>query len=165
MQYGHDQNPGMCNWMSYQVAPTPMSITDQDGNRLRLHSKFLSGDFLTNERLKLDQPNISPNYQLFHAPLESSEHVVVVFRATQGVQSRLMPDLMNTVAQWTSLVSSTNFHHDTFSPWLHLTQPLWLLPRTSLQPSHFHYLQRLDLCNKFCMVMFAENLKKWKWRF
>jgi hypothetical protein len=74
-------------------------ITTQDVKKLRLHLKFLTGDFLTNERLNLDQPNLSPACQLCHAPVESSEHVLVVCKATQEVRSRLIPDLMNTVAQ------------------------------------------------------------------
>ena len=96
MQYLNVQLAGLSG------APHPCLhniITTQDVKRLRLHLKFLSGDFLTNERLNLDQPNISPACKLCHAPVESSAHVLVVCRATQEVRSRLMPDLMNTVAQ------------------------------------------------------------------
>ena len=96
MQYLNVQLTGLSG------APHPCLhniITTQDVKRLQLHLKFLSGDFLTNERLNLDQPNISPACKLCNAPVESSEHVLVVCRATQEVRSRLVPDLMNTVAQ------------------------------------------------------------------
>ena len=55
---------------------------------LRLHIKFLSGDFLTNERLSIDNPALSPACPLClsHDPgnvlLESTEHVLVTCRAT-----------------------------------------------------------------------------------
>ena len=63
------------------------------------HLKFLTGDFLSNERLNLDQPHRSPACQLCDAPVESSEHILVVCKAMQDVRSKLIPDLMNTVAQ------------------------------------------------------------------
>ena len=72
--------------------------TTQDVKKLRLHLKFLSGDFLTNERLSIDQPSISPACSLCDAPVESIEHVLVVCRATGEVRSRLLPELMNAVA-------------------------------------------------------------------
>ena len=96
MQYLNVQLNGLSG------APHPCLLnimTTQDVKKLRLHLKFLTGDFLTNERLNLDQPNLSPACQLCHAPVESAEHVLVVCKATQEVRSRLIPDLMNTVAQ------------------------------------------------------------------
>ena len=69
--------------------------TTQDAKKLRLHMKFLTGDFLTNERLSIDQPNLSPAYSLCDQPVESIEHVLVACRATSDVRSRLLPDLMN----------------------------------------------------------------------
>ena len=72
--------------------------TTQEAKKLRLHIKFLVNDFLTNERLSLDQPSISPACPLCHAPLDSIEHVLVVCRATSEVRDRLLPELLNTVA-------------------------------------------------------------------
>ena len=72
--------------------------TTQDAKKLRLHKKFLTGDFLTNERLSIDQPNLSPACSLCDQPVESIEHVLVACRATSDVRSRLLPDLMNVVA-------------------------------------------------------------------
>ena len=72
--------------------------TTQDVKKLRLHLKFLTGDILTNERLSIDQPTLSPACYLCDAPVESIEHVLVVCRATSEVRSRLLPELMNAVA-------------------------------------------------------------------
>ena len=72
--------------------------TTQDVKKLRLHLKFLTCDFLTNERLSLDQPSLSPACRLCQAPVDSIEHVLAVCRATNDVRSRLLPDLLNTVA-------------------------------------------------------------------
>ena len=72
--------------------------TTQDVKKLRLHLKFLTCDFLTNERLSLDQPSLSPACHLCQAPVDSIEHVLAVCRATNDVRSRLLPDLLNTVA-------------------------------------------------------------------
>ena len=72
--------------------------TTQDAKKLRLHMKFLTGDFLTNERLSIDQPNLSPACSLCDQPVESIEHVLVACRATSDVRSRLLPELMNIVA-------------------------------------------------------------------
>ena len=70
----------------------------QDAKKLHLHLKFLTGEFLTNERLSIDQPTLSPACSLCDAPVESIEHVLVVCRATIEVRSRLLPELMNAVA-------------------------------------------------------------------
>ena len=72
--------------------------TTQDVKKLRLHLKFLTGDILTNERLSIDQPTLSPACYLCDAPVESIEHVLVVCRATSEVRNRLIKELMNVVA-------------------------------------------------------------------
>ena len=74
-------------------------LTTQDAKKLRLHLKFLTSDILTNERMSLDQPSISPACVLCDAPIDSLEHVLVSCRATADVRDRLFPELMNTVAQ------------------------------------------------------------------
>ena len=74
-------------------------ITTQDVKKLRHHIKFLTGDYLTAERLALDQPNLNPACKLCHAPVESTEHVLVTCNATAEVRRRLFPELMNIAAQ------------------------------------------------------------------
>ena len=73
--------------------------TTQDVKKLRHHLKFLTCDFLTNERLHLDQPNLSPACDLCKAPTDSIEHVLVSCMATNEVRSRLFPELVNCVAK------------------------------------------------------------------
>ena len=88
------------NGLSGAPHPCILNIfTTQDVRKLRLHLKFLTGDFLSNERLNLDQSHHSPACQLCHAPVESTEHILVVCKAMQELRTRLMPDLMNTVAE------------------------------------------------------------------
>ena len=70
----------------------------QDAKKLRLHLKFLSGDYLTNERLAIDQPGRSPACLLCGAAIDNIEHVLVSCRATKDIRDRLLPDLLNTVA-------------------------------------------------------------------
>ena len=69
----------------------------QDAKKLRLHLKFLTGDFLTNDRLAKDQPDRNPACSLCGAP-DSIEHVLLTCKATDSVRSRLIPDLLNAVA-------------------------------------------------------------------
>ena len=73
-------------------------LTTQDAKKLRLHLKFLTGDFLTNERLSIDQPHLSSACSLCDHPVESTEHVLVACRATSDVKDRLLPELLNVVA-------------------------------------------------------------------
>ena len=73
-------------------------LTTQDARKLRHHLKFLTGDFLTAERLALDQPSLDPACKLCLAPVESTEHVLVSCSATADIRQRILPELMNTVA-------------------------------------------------------------------
>ena len=74
-------------------------ITTQDVKKLRHHLKFLTCDYLTNERLHLDQPNLSPACDLCKSPRDSIQHVLVSCMATHEVRSRIYPELMNCVAK------------------------------------------------------------------
>ena len=95
MKYLNVQISGLCG----QPHPALLNINiTQDAKKLRHHLKFLTGDYMTNERLALDQPKLSPACKLCHAPLDTIEHVLVVCKATSEVRRRLMPDLFNTVS-------------------------------------------------------------------
>ena len=72
--------------------------TTQAAKKLRIHLKFLTNDFLTNERLSLDQPHLSPACVLCQAPLDSTEHVLLLCKATSDIRRRLLPELLNTIA-------------------------------------------------------------------
>ena len=70
-----------------------------DVKKLRVHLKFLTSDFLTNERLSLDRPGVSAACDLCHDPTDSIEHILTSCLSTSEVRSRLYPELVNTVAQ------------------------------------------------------------------
>ena len=73
--------------------------TTQDCKKLRLHLKFLTGDYLTNERISRDRQNFSSACYLCLDPTESIEHVLSTCKATAEVRRRLYPDLVNAVAK------------------------------------------------------------------
>ena len=68
----------------------------QEVNKLRHHIKFLSGDYLTAERLATDTGS-NPQCKLCLAPVESTVHVLTQCRATADIHGRLLPELLNTV--------------------------------------------------------------------
>ena len=72
--------------------------TTRDVTKLRLHLKFLTCDYLTNERRSIDNPAMSPACPLCLCPVESIEHVLTVCSATQVVRERLLPELLNIVS-------------------------------------------------------------------
>ena len=72
-------------------------FTTLDAKKLRLHIKFLTCDFNTNERLAAGRPEKSPACSLCLAPLDSIEQVLVSCRSTSEIRSRLYPELVNTV--------------------------------------------------------------------
>ena len=74
-------------------------FTSQDVKKLRIHLKFLTCDFLTNERLNHDQPHLSPACSLCLSPVDSAEHILTICRATNEVRARLLPEFLNTVAR------------------------------------------------------------------
>ena len=70
----------------------------QDVKKLRLHLKFLTCDYLTNERLAHNHPGKDPGCQLCQAPTDYIEHVIMSCRATSDVRDRVLPELLNAVA-------------------------------------------------------------------
>lgn len=75
--------------------------TTQDAKKLRQHLKFLTSDFLCNELVSKNSPNVSPHCELCashgHSHADSIEHIVVSCRALSEVRGRLLPELMNIV--------------------------------------------------------------------
>ena len=71
-------------------------LTTQDAKKVRYHIKFLCGDFLTGERLGLDQ-GVNPQCPLCPAPVETASHILVQCRAMHHVRERLLPELLNTI--------------------------------------------------------------------
>ena len=85
-------------------------LTTQDAKKLRLHLKFLTSDFLTNERKSIDQPTLSPACTLCNNPVDSIEHVMVSCLSTADVRGRLFPELMNAVAKVQPNCSILQYH-------------------------------------------------------
>ena len=71
--------------------------TTQDCKKLRVHIKFLSGDFLTYHRRYRDNPSLDPSCRLCPASQETIEHILAVCPALADTRQRLYPELMNTV--------------------------------------------------------------------
>ena len=71
----------------------------QDVEKLRIHLKFLSGDFPTNERKAKQNSALSPSCAFcFPATPDSYEHILTSCRATYDLRERLYPELMIAVA-------------------------------------------------------------------
>ena len=71
--------------------PALLYITStQEVRKLRHHLKFLSGDFLTAERLALDTGS-DPKCNLCSAPVESTEHVLTQCKAIFSHQFKVAP--------------------------------------------------------------------------
>ena len=63
---------------------------------------LLTGDFVTCQRLALDQSDLDPACKLCRAPVESTQHVLTAWSAclaTADVDQRIFPKLLNLVAQ------------------------------------------------------------------
>ena len=69
----------------------------QEVKKLRIHLKFLTGDFLTAERLAKDTGS-DPRCKLCPSPEETTNHVLTVYKATQDIKNRLLPELLNAIA-------------------------------------------------------------------
>ena len=65
--------------------------------RYKISTICPTSDYLTNDRIALDQRGRSPACSLCGVN-DSIEHVLTLCSATNSVRSRLLPDLMNTVA-------------------------------------------------------------------
>ena len=74
-------------------------FTTQDAMKLRLHTKFLTCDYMTNESLSKTRPNRSSACDLCSTPVDSVEHILVSCRATSEVRQRLYPELLNVVSE------------------------------------------------------------------
>ena len=73
--------------------------TTRDVTRLRLHLKFLTGDYLSFQLLANDQSNKDPHCRLCQASCEDIKHILTECRSTADVRERIFPDLLNVVAE------------------------------------------------------------------
>jgi hypothetical protein len=95
MQYLNIQLTGL----SGRSHPALLNInTTQDSKKLRLHLKFLTGDYQTGWRRSRDLPGTDPACRLCMAPTENTEHILATCPALAEERQRMFPDLMNPVA-------------------------------------------------------------------
>ena len=64
--------------------------------KLRIHLKFLPGDFLNYAKLARNQGG-DPYCRLCLAPVENIQHILTECRLTANVKERLDPELVNIV--------------------------------------------------------------------
>ena len=69
----------------------------QSVEKLRIHLKFLTGDFLRYAKLARDQ-GCGSHCRLCSAPIEHTQHILTECRGTSEVRERLYPELVNLVA-------------------------------------------------------------------
>ena len=72
--------------------------------KLRIHLKFLTGDFLSYSKLARNQ-GCDPYCRLCLAPVENRQHILTECRLTANVRERLYPELVNLVADISPLSS------------------------------------------------------------
>ena len=93
--------------------------TTQDFKRLRPHLKFLTGDYPHGVTLSHNQSNLSSACKLCDNPVDSTDHVLSVCRATADFRQRIYPQLMNIVAavrSTTNITSTCTAHIGTTHP-------------------------------------------------
>ena len=66
--------------------------------KMRLHLKFLTGDYLSFRRLAEDNGKQDTHCRICPADMEDIQHILVECRGTAEVRSRLLPELLNTVS-------------------------------------------------------------------
>ena len=104
-------------------------MTTQEVIRSRIHVKMLSGDYLCNAYRGNDRDkdvlcqlcqSLHPHYP---APKEDMVHLITRCRATTDTRTRIMPELLNTIADMfplNEILHSPNHTHLTNLSW---TQP------------------------------------------
>lgn len=92
MMYLNVQLTGLTN----KQHPALHSITDsREVPKLRIHLKFLTGDYMSFERLANDNAKGDPSCRLCNASCEDIKHILTECRATSDITSRLLPELLN----------------------------------------------------------------------
>ena len=118
--------------------PVLHNITNtQEAKKLRVHLKFLTSDYLTNERRAKDNPALSSACVLCSDPLDSIEHVMVTCRATSEVTRRIYPELVNAISQVQPTCRILQFHPSPSILTQFLLDPTSMnLPDSIRVPSH-----------------------------
>ena len=78
--------------------PALLNITTpREVEKLRVHLKFLTGDFLTYQRRAKDRNSADSHCRICPATCEDIPHVLTECKGTAEVRQRLLPDLLNIV--------------------------------------------------------------------
>ena len=72
--------------------------TTRDIPKLRIHLKFLTGDYPTSYRLARDRGTNDNYCRICSSSCEDTKHILVECRATSEYREKLLPELLNTVA-------------------------------------------------------------------
>ena len=92
LEYLNVQLNGLCG----RPHPSLLNIqTTQDTKKLRLHLKFLTGDFLTGWRRSRDLPGTDPSCKLCQAQYETTEHILTICPA--------LAEAIRPISSWTVL--------------------------------------------------------------
>ena len=95
MEYLNVQLAGL----SGRPHPALTSVTTtRDIPKLRLHLKFLTGDYPSYHRLARDRGTNDSYCRLCTSPCEDTKHILTECRATSDLREKLLPELLNTVA-------------------------------------------------------------------
>ena len=70
----------------------------RDIPKLRIHIKFLTGDYLTYARQAADQKTNDPHCRLCQAPYEDIKHILAECRSLSDIRQRILPDMLNLVS-------------------------------------------------------------------
>ena len=106
MQYLNVQLQGLCG------APHTALLnirTVQDALKLRFHLKFLTGNYLTRERLAINQ-GTNPRCRLCPAPAESNQHNLTQCPGTADIHRRMLPELLNIVQPSSMILADQSTH-------------------------------------------------------
>ena len=95
MEFLNVQLLGLCG----RPHPALSSVTTtRDIPKLRLHLKFLTGDYPSYNRLARDRGKNDPYCRLCSSPCEDTKHILTECRATADHREKLLPELLNIVA-------------------------------------------------------------------
>ena len=141
--------------------------TTQEVKYSRVHIKMLSGDYLCFSHLGKDRKQ-SPHCRLCKTlsplvttPDETMMHLLTRCRATSDVRTRILPDLLNVLAQ--HLPENQILQQPTHE---HLTQ--FILDPTSLNlpvtvrisPKHTAFPQIIAICRRLCFFIHKSRSKQ-----
>ena len=141
-------------------------FTTHDVSRLRPHVKMLAGDYTCYATLAIER-GTDPQCRLCPAtlscppPSEDIQHVLLRCRGTADVRTKMIPELLNTVAKFFPRNKILD-HHD------HLTMIQFILDcsspnlpsTTRIDPNHINSFEVIRVCRDICYGIHKERIRK-----